>query len=70
MQLRLGKVKGETQGETAMTSKLSKLMELWLEESRQCEVEQKKEDERREQEQQREEVRREEERKRYKEDWR
>ena len=64
-----GKFKGETQEETAMTLELSKLMELWLEESCQCKVEQKKEDEWRKQEWQREEVRQQVERKRYEENW-
>ena len=68
--VRSGKVKGETRGETAMTLELSKLMELWLEESRQREMQRKKEDEQREQERQREEVRWEEKRKRYEEEWR
>ena len=55
MLLRSGKVKGET----AMTSELSKLMELWLEESR-----------RREQGRQKEETRRDEERRRNEQEWR
>ena len=60
----------KVKGETAMMSELSKLMELWLEESRQHEVEWKKEDKQREQERQREEARWQEERQRYEVDWR
>ena len=56
-------------GKTVMTSELSQVMELWLEESCKCEVEQREENEQREQEWKEAEARREEWRQKE-EEWR